>query len=505
MTINNTTGRAVLIASLLGSTAATADVTAQEVWTTFKDNLAIYGEQSLTVGSESMDGGVLTASDVVLTFSDPEVTVTSNMGTITFTEQGDGTVAIDMAEVTPMTVELTPTYGGATTINMSVTQEGASLVAGGTPEEISYDLTAARYTISLDSIEGETEDVIVNAVQLVMSDIEGGYVMSSADGLDNVEYGFSTGEISAVVDIAEDGGPGTFQFLGTISDLETDAVAAVPSEMDIDSPETAFVDGLSLDAGYSFGASNYAFSFTERNDTIQGTASAEGGDLNIFMDASGFAYSGGAMAPHVTFAGPDLPFPVDVSMAEYGYAIEMPLAATEDSEEFGLAILLSELSVNEEVWGMVDPTGMLSHDPATVSVDVSGTGKLYFDVLDPAQMQSMMMSDMPGELESLSINDLTISVAGLNVLGGAEFTFDNSDLETFGGFPAPEGSAELQVSGANQLIDSLVQMGLLPEDQVMGARMMMGMFANTVGDDQLESSLEVNDQGHIIVNGQRIQ
>jgi len=48
-------------------------------------------------------------------------------------------------------------------------------------------------------------------------------------------------------------------------------------------------------------------------------------------------------------------------------------------------------------------------------------------------------------------------------------------------------------------------MGLIPEEQVMGARMMMGMFANAVGDDQLVSRLEINDQNHVIVNGQRIQ
>jgi hypothetical protein len=36
-------------------------------------------------------------------------------------------------------------------------------------------------------------------------------------------------------------------------------------------------------------------------------------------------------------------------------------------------------------------------------------------------------------------------------------------------------------------------------------RLMMGMFARTTGDDQLRTTVEVNDQGHLIVNGQRMQ
>lgn len=76
---------------------------------------------------------------------------------------------------------------------------------------------------------------------------------------------------------------------------------------------------------------------------------------------------------------------------------------------------------------------------------------------------------------------------------------------TFPGFPRPEGKLDIAVNGANGLIDKLVQMGFLQQDQVMGARMMMGVFSTPVGDDMLTSTIEVNDQGHVIANGQRLQ
>lgn len=63
----------------------------------------------------------------------------------------------------------------------------------------------------------------------------------------------------------------------------------------------------------------------------------------------------------------------------------------------------------------------------------------------------------------------------------------------------------VNVKGANALIDKLIAMGLLPEDQAMMGRMMMGMFATPTGDDELTSKIEVNDEGHLIANGQRLQ
>ncbi|HKK96878.1 MAG TPA: DUF2125 domain-containing protein, partial [Marivita sp.] len=62
------------------------------------------------------------------------------------------------------------------------------------------------------------------------------------------------------------------------------------------------------------------------------------------------------------------------------------------------------------------------------------------------------------------------------------------------------------VSGANALIDKLISMGVLTSEDAMGARMMMGMFA-VPGDapDSLNSTITINEQGHVLANGMRIQ
>jgi len=504
MTINKRTGSAVLIASLLGSTAVYADVTAQQVWDAWKANMSIYGAEGVTFGTEEMSGDTLTVSGSSLNIQDGETTVTADLGDLTFTELGDGTVSVGVPETTPMTIQVDPTFGTPFDINMTLLQEGVEIIVGGSPEEMTYDLTAARYGISVDSVEGEGADADVNAAELTISDVAGSYVMR-VDTLRHIDYSLSAGVINMVVDMAERDGPGMLQFLGNIDGLETQASVSVPAEMDMEAPESAFVDGLSVDAGYAFGASNYSFAFNDAGDMMQGTASAEGGRMAIQMDETAFSYSGGATAPQVAFEGGDVPFPVEVSMAEYGYGLSLPLSATDEPVPFGLNLLISELSVSDMLWSMVDPGGMLDHGPATVDIAVTGEAELAYDVLDPAQMQQMMMADMPGELHSLDIERLTVRAAGAEVMGNGAFTFDNTDLDTFGGVPRPEGSGVLEVNGLNGLIDTLVQMGLIPEDQVMAPRMMIGMFAQVVGDDMLRSELEVNAEGHVIVNGQRIQ
>ena len=72
--------------------------------------------------------------------------------------------------------------------------------------------------------------------------------------------------------------------------------------------------------------------------------------------------------------------------------------------------------------------------------------------------------------------------------------------------PKPTGSLDLTLVGGNGLIDKLVAMGLLPEEQAMGARMMMGLFAVPGdGEDSLKSKLEINEDGHVLANGQRLK
>lgn len=497
---------AVCLAAILAGSTAFAEVTAQQVWDNWKDQLDLYGEGGVTIGSETMSGSTLTVSDLSIQMSDPEANITATLDEIQLSEMGDGTVSITMSDTYPMTVTFTPTSGDPTTLNIVARNEGMSVIVSGTPDVMEYALNAPSYVIALEGIAGDGADEIdINAAAVTMTNLSGTYVTRS-DNLQRVDYALAVESVDIAADVSEPGGDGMFVMNGTFADVTAQAKIALPIDMDMDAPETAFIDGLSIAGGYSFGATSYDFAIDADGEQADGAASIEGGSLTVAMDIDGLLYQGETRGLNVLLNIPgELPFPVEAQLGAYGFAMEVPLSSADEPRDFALSLNIADLAVSNGIWNMVDPGEILPRDPATASFALSGTATPFFDLLDPEQAQAAAMSDIPGELNSLSLDSLKLAIAGALITGDGSFTFDNDDLATFDGFPRPEGALELSINGVNGLIDKLIQMGLLPEEQAMGGRMMLGMFATPVGDDMLTSTIEVNSEGHVLANGQRLR
>ena len=143
---------AVCVAALFAGGAAHADVTAAEVWENIKTQMEVYGEDGLSVGSESASGGTVSVSDIALTFADDEVTMVAEIGDMTFEEQGDGTVLVTMEESYPMVL----TGADGVVITIDVTQSNMSLVVSGEPDAMNYAVTADSYGIAFrDAVDGD--------------------------------------------------------------------------------------------------------------------------------------------------------------------------------------------------------------------------------------------------------------------------------------------------------------------------------------------------------------
>ncbi|SMY08321.1 DUF2125 domain-containing protein [Flavimaricola marinus] len=494
-----TNGTATCIAALLTAGAASADVTAQEVWDNWKEGMSVYGQEGITIGSETMVGSSLTITDLTMEMSEDGTSITSTIPSIVFTERGDGTVSVVMSESYPVTITGAP--GESATIN--VTQTGIEMVVSGDSSAMTYDFTANRIGVSVDEIR-DRDEVVPAEILLNMNNVTGSYTTSYGD-LNVISYDMDVGGVDILVDVNDEAEDLLVNFSGQIADLAVEGEMGMPADMDFDAPESMFIDGFYLDAGYSFGQSAYLFAFEEGSDMANGTASLASGALELSMNYDGISYSNALTELAVSFSGSEVPFPVDLSLGEYGVNIALPLSQSNAPKDFSASFKLVDLAVNDMIWSMADPGGVLPRDPASLIIALSGSGSLFYDLLDPAQAMEIARADMPGALNSLTLDELTVQIAGAEVLGDGSFTFDNNDLTTFPGVPRPEGELNVAVNGANGLIDKLTQMGLLPEEQVMGARMMMGVFATPVGDDMLTSKIEVNDQGHVIANGQRLQ
>lgn len=488
------------VIALLSASAASADVTAADVWADWQESLSLYGEDGVSIGGETMDGDTLTISDITLTMSDETATVTASLGDLVLVEQGDGTVSVEMPANYPITIE----NKDGNVVKMSMNQTGLILIVSGTPAEMNYAMSAAKYGLTVDQLLEDGKPMKAD-IRVTANDLQGNYT-TKTDALRAIDYSVNVGSLDMLVDVTPPSDAGDyFTLSGKLEGLSTQAAMVMPLAENIKDPEDIFAGGFSLDGGYAFSGGNYIFDMQAEGAQTSGSIATGAGTLSATMDETAISYNSETNDLAVAVNGGAVPFPIEVSLAQYGVGFDMPLGKTDGPADFGMRLNLTDLSVNDMIWMLADPSGALPHDPATLLLDLSGKAKLFYDLLDPEQADAIAEAKIPGELNEVTLNNMRLSVAGAEVTGLGGFTFDNSDLETFDGMPRPTGDVTVNIKGANVLIDKLVQMGLLPEEQAMMGRMMMGMFARTTGDDELTSKIEINKEGHVIANGQRIQ
>lgn len=508
MTGRTTLGATAMAAALLAGNAAVADVTAQQVWDMWKENIDVYGEGALTHGTEQVSGGVLTVPGLAIRSSSPESTVEADLGDLVLTENGDGTVTVTMAEEIEMVFSPGPEITEADRATVVLRPGDLSVLVSGTEAEMVFEVAAPRYEMELTEVISEGAPMQAEA-SLVLNDGTGTVTVREGDPRE-LDYDLALGSIDLLVDATPpEGEQGTFFLSGQVADLALDASVAVPADLDMNAPPEemamVFENGLAFSGGYSFGRSTYMFNFDDGTDTLEGTVTAASGEQTGSFSSERMSYDTQVSELALNLSGSQLPFPVEVAADEYGLGLDVPLSTTEEPVPFGASLSIVDLAVNDMVWSMIDPSGQLPHDPLTATIALNGTGRLFYDVLDPESAEAMAEAPVPGELYSLDLSELNIAAGGAGLTGGGSFTFDNTDMETFPGMPRPTGQLTLQLTGGNTLLDTLVAMGLVPEEAAMQSRMMMGMFARVTGEDQLETTVEVNDEGHLIVNGQRLQ
>ena len=109
------------------------------------------------------------------------------------------------------------------------------------------------------------------------------------------------------------------------------------------------------------------------------------------------------------------------------------------------------------------------------------------------------------QIASLSFKSLLFSGFGAEVLAQGDFEFDNQDLKTFGGIPRPEGWAKVNLTGMNGFLEKVAKIGLIGSQQAMGAKMAMSMFALPIGDDMMQTKVEIDKNGGVFANGQKLR
>ena len=498
MTFSRTLRAGACISALMTATAVQADVTATQVWEAWQDGLSQYaGGAQVTTGNVDDAGDTVTVTDFAMTSDTDGDMLRVRIPQVVFTGAGDGTVAITMSDTVP--VEITSQNGTAMTI--TVTQTGSAITASGTPDALSYEVAADQYAISIDSLT-TPEGPVEGDMRITLGSVSG-TTATTVDDTREVSQEMMATTVDLLADITTPDG-GTLMVSGKVDGIALAASSSAPADMDLADPMAVFGGDYIAQGSVSTGPTAYIINAGGEMQ-VDGTSTTGPATMTFAVGPEGLSYEIAVTDPAADLTNSEMPFPLRLAASSYDIAVKAPVGPTDAPVPFRLLLGLSDVTVNDEIWAMFDPTVALPRDPATIRLDVSGAAQLDAAIMDPAQAEAMASEPgFPGKIDSLTLNELTVDAVGLGVSGTGDFTFDNTDMTTFEGLPNPTGSITIDVTGANALIDKLIAMGLIPAEQAMMPRMMLGMFATSTGDDALQSVIEVKD-GQILANGQRIR
>jgi len=490
--------------ALLSATGAWADVTPEDIWQNWQDMSASYG-QTVTTDSAARDGDTLVVTGLKLSTDDGTNKMDSTIGEVRFKDKGDGTVEVTMSDT--YTMALT-TEGGEefspAKMDVTISQPGTIALASGTPEETSYAFTSPNATVTMKGMEGADDAASTFEMVANLTNFTGRYLVAGSADAKSLDSELALDNLTLTVDGTDAGGSSKVKITADVADIAGKGMGKAVG-IDMADLAAALKAGMSVDASLTHGAVTFSVDVDENNAPSKLTGAAASGNFGLAMDASRLKYTSGGKGLALTVSGAEIPFPeVKIAYEEAAFDFMMPVSKSDTPSDFSFLTKIVGLTVSDEIWAMLDPGASLPRDPATLIIDTKGTAKMTADMMNEAEMAALGDAP-PGDLLSLDVTELKASIAGADLTGSGAFTFDNTDLETYGGMPAPTGKIDLKLVGGNGLLDKLVALGMLSDDDAMGARMMMSMFANPgAGPDELTSSLEFKDKG-FYANGQKLQ
>ena len=490
------------LALLYATGAVQAAVTPEDVWANWKTMAVGFGE-TITATSEARDGNVLVVKGLTIAMEQDGGKASGTIDELRFADKGDGTVEVTMSDTFAMTMTTPASTDGQPPVNMALTMSapGMSTIASGTPDAISYALTAPDIKVHAEGADAADATKTAIKMDMGLTGTSGTYASAKVDAGQKLDYQFASksAEIAANVQDSTDGTDVDFKF--SVADFAATSSGMFLGAEAMKDMAAAMKAGFAFTSNVTYGAGSYELNAKQADAPTKVSGTIGSGDFSVALAQNGFQFGTGSKDVTIIVDSAAIPIPdMSGSYGEVAFSFAMPLAKSDTPSDFSLLTKLVDLKISDALWGMIDAGNVLPHDPATLIIDAKGTATLTSDLTDQAAMDAMGGTP-PGQLNTFDVNQLNLKVAGAELKGQGTFTFDNTDMATIDGVPMPTGTLDLVATGVNGLIDKLVTMGLLPQDEAMQGKMMMGMFAKPgEGPDTLISAIEFKDK-KMTING----
>jgi len=522
---------------------AFADVTPEQVWQSWLDYYQSMG-YTVTPGKQDTAGETLTLSDVEFTGGPEDSRVSMTVPQIALTGD-DGKVTTVFAETITGLATGKTEAGEAYEVPFAVAMPGNRIVTSGAAEDMTHAFDYPQIDLTLTTMKsGDTEKPL--PIKLGLADSTGTFhVVAGAPA--KYDYAMKSGQITFSGDIPETEGE-KVKFDGTLDGAEILGEMALPQGVKPEEDMNAALKaGLAMSGTVKAGALVASFDFAGTGDEGQpqtgaGKYDGKGFDLSFALSQDGMSYQAGSDAGRFELTTSDVPFPINYAIESGSFDMQMPVMQSDEAQPFKFAYSLAGLTLGDAIWNLFDAQGQLPRDPASLDVDVTGTAKVTKDLFDQtaaddaaaddatapadatddataegmadaapadgaeataeADAEADAAAEQPFVPVDLAINQFALNALGAKVTAeGAVKAPENGDMT------APIGQIDAHAEGLNGLIDKLGTMGLIPEDQIMGVRMMLAMFAKpeAEGEDKLVSKVEFKEGGSIFVNGQQMK
>lgn len=483
------------------ATSALADVTANDVW----KNLEKIALSNGYIFSEAPrpDGDDVVFDAVTLSFQDTlsgpvpgsgrGFDVSLDLTGLTFRGQSDGSVDVILPRQMP--VRVTVPAGSRTPARSLIGMQrldSPTIRATGTADAIAYSYAFDRLLTTLAN--NEATDLPNMDIRVDMLDVRGSLL--SQDGGDQI----GSGEVKKID--FEQSIHGPEGRISRVSGVYNDVVMANTFQLveGVNTLRAALERGQSMNAVYSFGRNRTVINDRVPDGEMSLEVSSRVGELRITSNQAKTAMDILSQDFDIDISSPDLGFPVKIAGEKMQLGFGVPALTSGETEEFNVKVDLSDVTVGEPIWAMVDPNNALSRAPMSLALDFDGTAKR------PSQTGADTGSELQMEtIETVNVNRLVLSALGAVFTGDGRFSFDHTDTQTYPDFPRPMGKANLRVTGFNAALESMIQAGLLKPEHAMMPRMFIGMFARPVGDDIFETDVQFGKSGDLRVNGQRVK
>ncbi len=485
---------------------AQAELSTRDAWDNLKKLLENGGYQ--VIGQEISVGSDLSIKNVQISFEvDAQTDINFDISSVNLTKNKDGFIYIRLPEEIYVQYLNEDEFGYKTEASILVRARELDFKVSGELSQVLYQLTASSAGFAL-------VELLDNGVPSPDFSAEMEFVLADVDSTIRATGG-STIEITSLLSASGasiKGGvnvlsvPLELNFQYVMGQLKSSSVSNEPKVSLDEDFELALAKGFSSTSNFTFDTSQMRLNATTPGGPLSLSFTTGPSSLTSALSQSGFFIQSDNEKSKFNLNLPSNEWNFELDFQEFSTSLNIPLLAKSGEQEFGMSINLSGLNLSDTLWDLFDAGNIMPDDPASIKFAIEGSTILDEGLTSEAIIENQNFDPLEfGQILRFRLKEFLLDALGLKVEANGSFQFDNADFETFEGIPRPMGTASLRIQGSNAFIDRLENMQVLPSETIMGARMMLALIMRATGDDVLLSEFEIDEQGKVYANGQRLR